>query len=370
MSYLFLAFSGFLSFMKKNSRLIAVFLITWASIVFVFSTKNADLVAYQNNYLYGGNISEPIFVKLEELFRSFDFSYAFFRGFLCLLGFFLIAKTFFDLSPYPNVCLFLYLLYPFCLDVVQVRSFVSCAIVIFSIRFILDFHKTHKKRNILFFFIGIAAATGFHYSAALFIVLSVLFLNLRKRTYFICFLLPVLILFLLTQLPRFGSLVEAISGSDRPLYWLYVKKNITIFRILRLILTRGCFLLMLWMWTKTSKSNDLLVNGNSEIIEKENALSENQILLLSYIYISLFTVLEITIAGDYERLNRVATVIGGILFTRQIYTANPRNKRAMWIISVLAYVVLFLSVMYGMSNQDGRYINAVFRQVFENNPLY
>ena len=127
---------------------------------------------------------------------------------------------------------------------------------------------------------------------------------------------------------------------------------------------------MLWMWTKTSKSNDLLVNGNSEIIEKENALSENQILLLSYIYISLFTVLEITIAGDYERLNRVATVIGGILITRQIYTANPRNKRAMWIISVLAYVVLFLSVMYGMSNQDGRYINAVFRQVFENNPLY
>lgn len=370
MSYIFLVFSGFLSFMKKNSKIIAVFLVTWASIVFIFSTNNVDLASYQNHYLYGGGILEPIYVKLEELFKSFGLNYTVLRGFLCFLGFFLITKTFFDLSPYPNICLFLYLLYPFCLDVVQVRFFVAYAIVTFSIRFILNFHKTHKKRNFLFFFIGIAAATGFHYSAVLFIVLSILFLNLKKRTYLIYFFVPVLIIFLLTQLPTFGGLVEAITGSERVSFWLYVKKDITILRIARLILTRGCFFLMLWTWTQTSESNDLLVNRNSGIIKKENILSENQILLLSYIYISLYTVLELTIAGDYERLNRVATVIGGILFTRQIYLANPRNKRSMWFISVLAYILLFLSVMFGMGNVDGRYINAVFRQVFENNPLY
>ena len=372
MSYILLAFSGILSFMKKNSKLIALFLITWASIIFIFSTKNADLSNYQNHFLYGGVISEPIYVTLEELFKFLGFNYTVYRGFLCLLGLSLIMKTFFDFSPYPNVCLFLYLLYPFCLDVIQVRSFVADAIVIFSIRFILDFHKTHNKRNIVFFFIGIAAATGFHYSAALFIVLGILFLSLKRRTYFLCFLLPVLIIFLLTQLSAFGSFVEVITGSSRALPWLSARKSVSAFRIIRIILARGCFLIMLMMWMHTCRSNDLSFYGNSRITnnKKENILIENQILLLSYIYISLYTILELTIAGDYERLNRVATMVGGVLFTRQIYMAGSRNKRIMWFVSILAYSLLFLSVMFGMSNQDGRYINAVFRQVFENNPLF
>ena len=349
-------------------------MLVFAVIVFSFATNIADLQSYKNNYMYGGTISEPIYVGLVTLFKTLHFDYTVFRTFLCCLGMFFILKSILELSPYPTMVFMMYLIYPFCIDAVQVRSFVASAFVIYAIRYIIFYQTNKKKSNIFLFLIFILIAAGFHYSAILFIFLAVLFLNIKKNMIFVYFILPIIIFLLLSQLSSFEIIVRNITGTTRASSWLHYDGEIaaSYIRIFRLLSTRLGFVLMLFLWSKVKTAKLAVSENNLNMLNQNQRFADsvtNKYLFLCIAYITLYTILDIVLAGDFERLYRVAIILGSILMSRQIYVAEESNKNIMWVISFTAYILYFLSIMIGMSVGGSIYLNCIFRMLMENNPF-
>ena len=88
-------------------------------------------------------------------------------------------------------------------------------------------------------------------------------------------------------------------------------------------------------------------------------------------YIWVFSILEITIAGDYERLARLGLLLGSALITRQLFYLEKVNRSVMTVLYLAMYVLYFILVMFIMKNKAGDlYIGYVFRQVMESNGIF
>lgn len=136
---------GILAWIRKKDRAVFCLVFLYAFSIFVFNTDNPDFTNYQNQY-YGatGGYSEPIFTALVFLFRSIGFNFWVFRGFVAFAGLALISRTICKYSPYPNLSLFLFLLYPFVIDVVQIRFFLAYSIIVYSIKYIINYQESRK----------------------------------------------------------------------------------------------------------------------------------------------------------------------------------------------------------------------------------
>ncbi len=379
MSYIILFGLGISSFIKKNSKVIYALLLGYAIIIFCFNTKNPDLFNYTYHYLYGGRNMEPIYTFLEQIFGMLGFNYIVFRTVLCVLGMILLSKTFWDFSPYPVVLLTLYLIYPFSLEVIQVRTFVANAIMVFSIRYVVFYLQSGSKINIMRFGLCLLIATGFHYASVFFAILVLVFLKTKKR-YLIFSLFAFIFLLLLTNVSVLNEMVKIITGSDDAAGWVSHYRVISSLQILRLISTRGLLILMLWIWQKiivgprdlrAKNINGSLMDEFKQFkIQYYNDLKINENIFRCIIYVSLYTIVEILFGGDFERINRIAIIFSILLITRQINMIKSRNKYFMWGISIIAFILYFLSVMLSKFTSNGVYLNSVFRTVFENNLFF
>ena len=85
----------------------------------------------------------------------------------------------------------------------------------------------------------------------------------------------------------------------------------------------------------------------------------------------MFSILEITIAGDYERLARLGLLLGSVLITRELYYLERLNKAIVTLFYLGIFVLSFVLVMFIMKNKAGDlYIGYVFRQVMESNSIF
>lgn len=366
MSYVLLFGLSASSFVKKRSKVLYAFLLVYAIIIFCYNTNNPDLFNYTYHYAYGGRGMEPIYTLLEGIFGMLGADYIVLRITLCIFGMILLTKSFWDFSPYPNILFSLYLFYPFPLEVVQVRTFVANALIVYSLRFIIFYLKDKKKINIFYFTVTVLIATGFHYAAILSAILGIVFLDEKQRSILVTLILAIAIV-LCANLPFFGALVEKITGSANAGGWVMRYRIVSLLQMFRLIATRGLIIFMLWLWQKVK------AKSSADMVQVENAFydkSVNRCILQCVLYISLYTVIEILFGGNFERINRVAIIFSMLLVTRQIQRVGRENKILMWSISVVAFTLNFFSVMIGKSTANGAYINTVFRTVFENNQLF
>ena len=163
MSYILGMMLGIFSVIKKRNIVLLSLFFSFLCIIYIYANNIPDLPYYELHYYTGlSNFTEPVYIGLAKLFYKFGVSYLGFRALLCLASMILLTKTFYDYSPYPNIVLFLYLIYPFTIEVIQTRSFVATSIMVFSIRFIINYRMEGKIRNIFFFIIFVIISTGFH----------------------------------------------------------------------------------------------------------------------------------------------------------------------------------------------------------------
>lgn len=88
-------------------------------------------------------------------------------------------------------------------------------------------------------------------------------------------------------------------------------------------------------------------------------------------YIWVLSILEITIAGDYERLARLGMLIGSALITRQLFYLKKPDRQIMIFLYLCMFIVYFLTIMFFKGNKLGQiYIDYVFRQVMESNIIF
>lgn len=168
-------------FIMKRSKLCGGFLAVWLWILFAWSYGNADYFNYEYKYNNIGNLNtsfELLYVNTQKLANSLGLDY---RAYLLIVAScFIVAVLWYtrkNTRNWPYV-LSLYAIYPFMMDVVQVRNSMALIFIWVGIDALVNYES---KREIIKFCVCIVVATLFHSAAFLcFVLLIPVFFNRRK----------------------------------------------------------------------------------------------------------------------------------------------------------------------------------------------
>lgn len=130
----------------KNILFVILLALAWISAVFCY--ENPDYYSYRLIYEYytpaglsNSNLVDIGFVFLCNFFYKAGFSFEMFRGIYLSIAMFLMYESLRYFRKDNNFAILLYLIFPFALDVVQMRFMLSTAITIYALRFL-------KERNV------------------------------------------------------------------------------------------------------------------------------------------------------------------------------------------------------------------------------
>lgn len=157
-------------YLKKSEILFFIaFLFAWIIMAFVYDV--ADETIYVSRYsrpsLWLGQ-TEFLYALIIRVFRVFHFSFYQFKGAITFIQLLLVSSTIKRYAKYPVFVLMLYMIYPFALNVCQMRNALATAIIVFGLRFILsdDVKATRKigpfTINDLLYVLFVIIATGIH----------------------------------------------------------------------------------------------------------------------------------------------------------------------------------------------------------------
>ena len=371
MSYCVGIVLGYFLYFRNHSKIIYGFAFLYACIIFGLNYQNPDYFAYQRIY-YGWKNSELFSASMEsgfkflcEIGQILGLDYQEMCCIFGLIGLTLISKTIIDYSPYPNLVFLIYLLYPFPIDVVQIRSFLATAVFVFSIRYIIEYQKSLKKWNILYAFLCLIIAISFHKMAIL--LLGIIFVIIvpkgNQKLYWgaLVLLVPAAIYVLPIISPYMQELIPFFAGKIRR--WISIINFTTVLHLLRIVVVRGAFVALCALAKRISRiSADRNNEGN---IYNRTLWS----FFLGTIVISI--ILEGFFAAEFERVSRAGLIIGYILITRYAYKMSRDNRTIVFAGSLIFGVSYFIDKMFIQSfGYDLNYFTVVFRQVFEHNLLF
>ena len=365
MTFLFAGLLIILSFIKKNSKFVLALLTTYTFIMTVYANNIPDLEVYRSNYYYGGKISEPLYVLGAGVFKSLGFDYTIYRGALCLGAIFLLASTFYEISPSPNIVFSMYLLYPLCYDAVQIRTFVSNAFVILSIRFVYRYLKDKKSINIVYFFISVLLGTGFHYTAIMFSILALCFFDMRKYQVIFWMVIPAVLGMTLLSFSHLMPMISNfISNTDRMERYIVGENKKSLIGLIGLFVPRIAYIVFFLFVSNIQKSPQYYNKRNMALLTIKNnyneSVEDNTKFVINVFtgvcYIFEFTILEITIAEDYERLIRVAITLCCILVSIILDRTKKDASNLMYIFLFVLQMSFLLGTLLSMHDVEGVFI--------------
>ncbi|MFA6796611.1 MAG: EpsG family protein [Bacilli bacterium] len=205
-----------ISFAKRRSTWAFVLIFSWCWLLFAFSQNNADssiyLVRYYNYDLLLEQ-NEPLWNMLMYLFNFLNLSYTFFLIFVSSVYMFSIyfLLRVFSTKRKAIPILILFIIFPFCIEIVQVRNSLGFAFVNIGLYYLL---RSDDKLDMLRFLAFVLIGTWIH--SAMVIYLSFILLkwskfNVKKpATWIVSFLLIGVLSFLLYK----GPLYTFLKGLD------------------------------------------------------------------------------------------------------------------------------------------------------------
>lgn len=170
------------------------------------------LIFYQDvghEGLKNSELSEIGFRFLAYLGNVIGLSYQLFRTLVAIIGLLLIQKTILDFTKKYNLVFLLYFIYPFILDVIQIRNFLAASIVVFSLRFII---KNSRKDDVKYL-IAILIAASVH-SVSVFFIPFILIKNFTIKQLLNTSIILVPFLCILTSYTFIPNLIRNIAGED------------------------------------------------------------------------------------------------------------------------------------------------------------
>lgn len=355
------------SVLFRNNKYLYVVQIVFLWLVAANNTWNADYTNYINGYRfmfnYHGLISEPIYWLLARIsyFAGLDF-----QGFRYLffgIAYIVLGIGIWKLAEFPNIIMGLYFLYPFSVDVIQMRGLMANAFAIIMVWEIREFVNKGKRRGLSLSILFIVLAAGFHYSAIAFAIVYLAILSKQTfRKHFPKFVglgiiaIAIMVIFssrINGKLIELGILEKAIS------YQSYDYKIggylISVFAL------RCIFILICWLAIYSPKKENA-VNGCEMLLS-------NQFLFRCTILLSLYAFLELFVSMEIERISRVALILGYILLTDTAVISRKNNYWAIKVLMMMFVVVYFYIMYFRHFSASTNWFNYAFTPIFENNLL-
>lgn len=205
---------------KKNSKFFFFSMLILLWIICSFTTGNADESLYisrYNEYLNWAGKTELIYFYFIVFLNKLHIPYIGFKMISSFIEISLIGYTVFKHSKSPNIVLVLYFIFPFMIDVAQMRNALATAVMIFGSGFILNNieseHKSNKiNMNDIKFVICILIATFIHTASLIWIILLIAEkLNIKKTIFFT---IAFIILFQIFFSPNIVKKIASIFGAE------------------------------------------------------------------------------------------------------------------------------------------------------------
>lgn len=346
MVYLCLILLSFLLLLEvlsgKRIALLPFLMILFLVLLMSANTKNPDFVSYAIQYERQMATNDWLYGKLSEIFYIIGLPYYALRLFMSVIGFLLIHSTVKTFVQKQSVFYLLYFLYPFFFDVVQIRNFLGMAILIYSIRYLIDITPLSGMK----YLVCIIVAFGFQASFLLYIPL--LLIPLVNRSILlkgISLTAVVFALFVTINRPLLNSTSQLLLGSlssfdSRIDTYITQSKGLFIQWIIQLIN------LISIQWSKRLLQRSYRKRPNEfEIILDRNRKLVDLVLMIN-IYLLVFSPLYI-INSNFARLYRNVIPLNYICYL-SVYASKNLNSYASQNYEKLIFQVVSISYIISL----------------------
>lgn len=346
---------------KSEFVMICMFLLLW--ILFGFNTNNADYLIY--NLMYDGHYPnhEIGFIFIISLFNKLGFTYQQFLMSISLMSYLFIFSVIRRYSIKTNFIFALYFIFPFMLDIVQIRNFIAMTFIIGGIPYLLSNRKTSTLK-----YLGVVlVASTFHYTSLFYLVL-VLAKSKSWRKLLLLFSIISFISTIIAYTNIIPTMMELIFMSEKVTGWFQERTRLGfIVPLILQIISFGFVYYSYYKYVKNSKISDM---NNVIINERYKKVEFNQSKLFELIFrinivflIAIpFYIFNVTFFRLYRNilLFNYLIIINGTMY-------YFKNKYESYIFKILFIMYVFLLLAYFVLQNN---LHTVFIEIFESNALF
>lgn len=325
----------------KRSKMVFYLLLIWMWILYGWNTNNSDyynyVFAYDNaEYLMGINFYEVGYRWIVYTGKLLGLSYQQFLILVSGIGLSLISSTIKKYSKTPAFVLVLYLISTFFTNVVQVRSFLAVAVIIYAIRYLVD----GGKRGIITYVIFTFIATSIHFSA-LFYILFVFCQIINKRVLIIVTLSITVFSYFISTSGLVQSIVLSLTDIDKVAIWVSGRNlNSYVFNGLIQVIS-------LYVLTRFNKINNREKVYNHDNYNINGKLLINKDKYMKTVYeinwIMLVSTVLYVFDGTFVRIFTGIIPLNLIFLSNMLY--RPRSNK---VISVKTLKRSFVLIIYAL----------------------
>ena len=362
----------FRKYFRKQSVpvLLTIGFLVFFTLVGGLNSANPDYKVYESLFFdrFPGNysVTEPLYVCINKLVHSAGISFQMFFLLQVLVSVLLMNSSIAYFTKNTDIVWAYYLLFPFAVNIVQIRYMLASSIVIFSLIYL---HKYHKSHNIclLVLYVGLVLLAGMiHFSTLLFIICAVLELLFKKQ--YNGLVVGVLGAAVIANFRNFSGLISGLIGDRKAANWLYGNESYSIGHIGLVLIMRMMICLTVFLLIYFASSADLnalkkdyLKNIMSFLKEDEKSKWLcNMILFMVITFIPLELFMQ-----QFVRLTRVYLVLLFILYARTYNKKRTDNMIAVSLTMDMSFLIIFLYEYSRGINDGSALFNTVFRQIFE-----
>jgi hypothetical protein len=369
------SFNTFFAFGKKHFKFMAFMLLLFMWILFWANTMNPDYFNYMRLYsdiqsgspVYVENGKDIGFRIIIKLGIALGLSYEFFLSLIVIFAFLLIHSTVKQFCKNYNYVYLLYFIFPFFLDVVQIRNFLFMALFVYATKFLIDNSKKSKIKYVII----ISLASLIHIIGILY--LPMVLIGVKKKNYLIrgIVLFSVLTSLIIVvndkQIPYIGKL---LIDNERLFSWISIRTN---WGFLLFWLMQTLSFLIMYYSLSTIKKNIIGSTGTEvkSVRSKEiNAIQTDKdiifvqlvywINLIAFIYFPFYI-----IASTFTRLLRNILLLNYVSFAIVSGRIKKRDKRLIFNMLVAIYVLFFFLIELYIP-----YSEVILDAILQNNSVF
>lgn len=217
MIYILFGTAIILGFCFKKSKPVTLYMLLVMYILAVFKSNVPDLGNYQLEFLYAANhvwrdtrylgYFWLVTVCAEHGMSFLTFSMLYYG--VCLSVLLIAIKR---MTKFPNIVLTLYMIYPFAMEAIQMKTMMANAWILLGLSFLFDFNNKSKHplwRLILFLLFSLIGCS-FHYSLVIFIVIGLMYFYLPNAKFTKYILIASISMFALIYFNILPGIVNAV----------------------------------------------------------------------------------------------------------------------------------------------------------------
>lgn len=326
-----------------KSKIVQIYQFLVSLITFSFATNIPDYIGYllcyesasvQNTSQVYLDAFEPGYRISNYLFSDLGLNYDQFRIIIFSVCYLLIMSTIKRYSGKQNIVYSLYMIFPFCMDCIQIRNFIGTAILIFSLRYLFD-----SDKQIIKYIVGCLFASFFQSTMIVYLLFSISIFD--KKSFNLIYRALFIVIFILCAVQFFIGI---------PLL-----RNISYFSSKTSVFTYGSFFVILYLVYHFSHKIDALYKKIDFVsrLGNENIIKFTKLILLFAPFLIFHS--------DFFRWIRNILIVFSIIVIEYLTYNNVITWRKLKLGFIVVFIFCILLYRFAYIGQDNSFIDLLLK---------